>query len=145
MTTDAIVVMDAGTAWPTWIDEGTESNVAVLARHDGEGAGAFEARASGWLEGVLDIVQPSRAVLVAGRRAERWTRSILRALAVTVHQGRGRSVVLASSGDHAEQRHLAGVLRDLSRELEMDGIDIPLQLRIVAPNARAAQPLVNVA
>jgi hypothetical protein len=46
--------------------------------------------------------------------------------------------VLASSGDHAEQRHLAGLLRDLAHELESEGIDVPLQLRVVKPATSAA-------
>lgn len=145
MNTDAIVVMDTGTNWPTWADEGSESNIAVLARHDGEASGEFECRAQGWLAEVLDIVQPRRGILLTSQHAGRWTRSVLAALARAVHAGGGRTVVLASSGNHAEQRHLAGLIRDLAQELDGEGVDVPLQLRVVAPSTPAVEALERVA
>lgn len=145
MNTDSIVVMDAGTTWPSWADQGNESNIAVLARHAGEPSLAFEQRAEVWLGDVLDVVQPLRGILVAADHAERWTRGVLAALARAVHAAGGRSVVLASSGNYAEQRHVAGLLRELARDLEAEGIDIPLQLRVIAPAAREAEALERVA
>lgn len=138
MSSDSIVVMDSGVAWPSWVDEGNESNVAVLARQADETPRAFERRAAQWVEDALAIVQPRRGVLVARPYAEPWTRSVLASLARAVHAARGRTVILASSGDHAEQRHLAGLLRELSRELEQEGVDTPLQLRVYAPAAAGA-------
>ncbi|HEY3234096.1 MAG TPA: hypothetical protein VGJ84_05240 [Polyangiaceae bacterium] len=139
MRTDSIVVMDVGSEWPSWVDEGgsQESNVAVISRQEGECGDEFACRARAWLTRVAEVFRPECGVVVTGGEAPTWVSAILEALASVLVSSGGDSLILVSAGGHAQQRELAHVVRALGRELELSGREISLQFRVAVSEDRS--------
>jgi hypothetical protein len=134
MKDGSIVVMEGGAGWPSWVDEeaGNSSSVVVLARHRGETAEDFAARARSRLGSLAELRAPRRGVLVCGtaegRDAPPSRERLLRVLCEVVGRSGGDEVVLI--GDDARLIHrLSGFVRELNHGSGTDGPRLSLRMR----------------
>jgi hypothetical protein len=133
MQNGSIVVMEGGAGWPSWVDDevGASSSVVVLARHRGETAENFAARARSRLGSLAELRAPRRGVLVcgtAGRDASACRERLLRVLCEVVGHAGGDEVVLI--GDDARlMRRLSGYVEELNLRSGSDSPRLSLRMR----------------